>query len=102
MGSACGSSKLAAEGLFAPERKRALPGAPARIGIITQQAQSNAAAQQSVNQDATTTRSNLTGVNLDDEAAKMLQYQQAYQAMAQIIQTSGQMFTSLLTAITDG
>jgi flagellar hook-associated protein 1 len=74
----------------------------ARIGIITQQAQSNAAAQQSVNQDATTTRSNLTGVNLDDEAAKMLQYQQAYQAMAQIIQTSGQMFTSLLTAITDG
>jgi flagellar hook-associated protein 1 FlgK len=74
----------------------------ARIGIITQQAQSNAAAQQSVNQDATTARSNLSGVNLDDQAAKMLQYQQAYQAMAQVIQTSGQMFTSLITAITDG
>jgi len=28
-------ARLAAEGLFAPERKRALPGAPARIGIIT-------------------------------------------------------------------
>jgi len=74
----------------------------ARIGIITQQAQSNAAAQQSVNQDATTARSNISGVNLDDQAAKMLQYQQAYQAMAQVIQTSGQMFTSLITAITDG
>ena len=74
----------------------------ARIGIITQQAQSNAAAQQSVNQDATTARSNISGVNLDDQAAKILQYQQAYQAMAQVIQTSGQMFTSLITAITDG
>jgi flagellar hook-associated protein 1 FlgK len=74
----------------------------ARIGIITQQAQSSATAQQSVNQDAVTTRSNLSGVNLDDQAAKMLQYQQAYQAMAQIIQTSGQMFTSLITAIADG
>jgi exodeoxyribonuclease VII large subunit len=28
-------ARLAAEGLFAPERKRALPGAPQRIGIIT-------------------------------------------------------------------
>lgn len=74
----------------------------ARVGIITQQAQSNAAAQQSVNQDATTARSNLTGVNLDEQASKMLQYQQAYQAMAQMIQTSGEMFTSLITAIGNG
>ncbi len=74
----------------------------ARVGIITQQAQSNAAAQQSVNQDASTARSNLTGVNLDEQASKMLQYQQAYQAMAQMIQTSGEMFTSLITAIGNG
>jgi flagellar hook-associated protein 1 FlgK len=74
----------------------------ARIGIVTQQAQSNAAAQQSVNQDATTARSNLSGVNLDDQAAKMLQYQQAYQAMAHVIQTSEEMFTSLITAIGNG
>ena len=74
----------------------------ARIGIITQQAQSNASAQQSVNQDAVTARSNLSGVNLDEQAAKMLQYQQAYQAMAQMIQTSGEMFTSLITAIGNG
>jgi flagellar hook-associated protein FlgK len=32
----------------------------------------------------------------------MLQYQQAYQAMAQVIQASGTMFTSLMTAITNG
>jgi len=74
----------------------------AQVGVTTQQAQNNASAQQSVNQDATTALSNVSGVNLDAEAAKMLQYQQAYQAMAQVIQASGTMFTSLMTAITDG
>jgi flagellar hook-associated protein 1 FlgK len=52
-----------------------------------------------VNQSATQTRSNLSGVNLDEEAAKMVQYQQAYQAAAQLIQTSGTMFNALITAI---
>jgi flagellar hook-associated protein 1 FlgK len=73
-----------------------------QVGIVTQQAQANAATQQSVNQQAVTARSNVSGVNLDQEAAKMLQYQQAYQAMAQVIQSSSQMFTSLMTAFTDG
>jgi flagellar hook-associated protein 1 len=74
----------------------------AQVGTLTQQAQASASAQQSVNQEATTDRSNLSGVNLDAEAAKMVQYQQDYQAMAQVIQASGQMFTSLITAITYG
>ena len=73
-----------------------------QVGVTTQQAQANASAQQSVNQDATTARSNVSGVNLDAEAAKMLQFQQAYQAMAQVIQASGTMFNSLMTAITNG
>jgi flagellar hook-associated protein 1 FlgK len=70
-----------------------------RIGVVTQQAQSNATAQQTVNQNATTALNNASGVNLDKEAATMLQFQQAYQAMAQIIQASNQMFNSLITAI---
>ena len=73
-----------------------------QVGVVTQQAQASASAQQSVNQDAVTARNNLSGVNLDAEAAKMLQFQQAYQAMAQMIQTSGQMFTALITAIRSG
>jgi flagellar hook-associated protein 1 len=71
----------------------------AQIGVVTQQAQANAAAEQAVNQDAVSARSNVSGVNLDAEAAKMLQFQQAYQAMAQMIQASSQMFTSLINAI---
>jgi len=70
-----------------------------QVGVLTQQAQSNASAQKSVNQSATDTRNNLSGVNLDEEAAKMVQYQQAYSAAAQLIQTSGTMFNSLLSAI---
>lgn len=73
-----------------------------QVGVQTQQAQANASAQQSVNQSATDARNNLSGVNLDEEAAKMVQYQQAYQACAQLIQASNTMFNSLITAITNG
>jgi flagellar hook-associated protein 1 FlgK len=73
-----------------------------QIGVMTQQAQNNATAQQTVNQSATTALNNSSGVNLDQEAASMLRFQQAYQAMAQVIQASGQMFTSLITAIANG
>ena len=74
-------------------------GLVSQIGVITQQAQNNATAQQAVNQQATTALNNSSGVNLDKEAASMLQFQQAYQAMAQVISASGQMFTSLISAI---
>jgi flagellar hook-associated protein 1 len=73
-----------------------------QIGTLTQQAQSNASAQQSVNQSATDSLKNATGVNLDQEAALMVQYEQAYQACAQMIQASGTMFNSLMTAMTFG
>ena len=70
-----------------------------QVGVLTQQAQNNATAQQAVNQEATTARSNATGVNLDQEAANMVRFQQAYQAMAQVITASDQMFNSLMTAL---
>jgi flagellar hook-associated protein 1 FlgK len=70
-----------------------------QIGTVTQQAQNNAATQQAANQNATTALNNVSGVNLDQQAATMLQYQQAYQAMAQVIQVSGQLFNSLISAV---
>ena len=70
-----------------------------QVGVLTQAAQNNAAAQKTVNQEATTARSNATGVNLVQQAADMLRYQQAYQAMAQVISMSNQMFTSLIQAV---
>ena len=38
------------------------------------------------------------GVNLDEEAANMLRYQQAYQAAAQIIRITQEMFDTLMQA----
>jgi flagellar hook-associated protein 1 len=73
-----------------------------QIGTITQQAQSNASAAQTVNQSASDALNNADGVNLDEEAALMVQYEQAYQACAQMIQASTTMFDSLMTAMTDG
>jgi flagellar hook-associated protein 1 len=73
-----------------------------QVGSLTQQAQSNASAQQSVNQSATDALNNADGVNLDQQAALMVQYQQAYQACAQMIAASTTMFDSLMTAMTYG
>ncbi|HEX4269149.1 MAG TPA: flagellar hook-associated protein FlgK [Steroidobacteraceae bacterium] len=70
-----------------------------QIGTVTQQAQNNATTQQTANQNATTNLNNVSGVNLDQQAATMLQYQQAYQAMAEVIQVSGQLFNSLISAV---
>jgi flagellar hook-associated protein 1 FlgK len=70
-----------------------------QVGVQTQQAQANASAQKAVNASATDSRNSLSGVNLDEEAAKMVQYQQAYSACAQLIQASNTMFNTLISAI---
>lgn len=40
-----------------------------------------------------------SGVNLDEEAAKLLQYQQAYQAAARVISTAQTIFDSILSVV---
>ena len=40
----------------------------------------------------------VSGVNLDEEAANLLRYQQAYQAAAQLIRVADTMFQSVLAA----
>ncbi|MDB6046622.1 MAG: lagellar hook-associated protein 1 FlgK [Gammaproteobacteria bacterium] len=69
------------------------------LGTVTKQAQNDSAAQQSVNSSATQSLSNVSGVNLDEEAANLLQFQQAYQAAAQLIGISSTLFTSILQAV---
>ena len=70
-----------------------------QLGETANQATNNLNAQTVVSNDATTALSNATGVNLDEEAAHMLQYEQAYQASAQVIRTASDLFNSLLTAV---
>ena len=68
------------------------------IGVQTQQAQQNRDAQAVVKQEAANARDSVSGVNLDEEAANLLRYQQAYQAAAQLISVASTLFDSLLAA----
>ena len=69
------------------------------IGNKTNEIQVTNAAASSQYDQAVQAQQSESGVNLDEEAAKMVQYQQAYSACAQLIQTSNTMFNSLLSAI---
>jgi flagellar hook-associated protein 1 FlgK len=69
------------------------------IGIQTSQAQTGTTAQQAVLTDATNAQQSVSGVNLNEEAANLVQYQQAYQAAAEVIKVASNLFNSILTAV---
>jgi flagellar hook-associated protein 1 FlgK len=67
-------------------------------GTATRQAEVAAKAQQNLLEHSVARREAISGVNLDEEAANLLRYQQAYQAAAQVISVADQMFQTLLNA----
>ncbi len=79
-----------------------LNGAVARlgseVGSTTRQAQLSRDAHKLMHAEAGKARANANGVNLDEEAANLLRFQQAYQAAAQLVRIAGQMFDALLDA----
>ena len=68
------------------------------VGTLTHSANVSAAAQETLLNNAKETAQNLSGVNLDEEAANLMKFQQAYQAAAQVISISKTMFDSLISA----
>lgn len=66
------------------------------VGNTTQQMQVNSTAQQTLLDNATQTQQQLSGVNLDEEAANLLRFQQAYQAAAKMIQIGSTLFDTIL------
>jgi flagellar hook-associated protein 1 FlgK len=68
------------------------------IGVQTNQAQTGRDAQQVVMDDANSQLDSVAGVNLDEEAANLLRYQQAYQAAAKVITVANTLFQTLLDA----
>lgn len=77
----------------------AIGGLTTTIGSAARQADYAADAQQVLYDQAQAARDSISGVNLDEEAANMLRFQQAYQAAAQVISTADTMFQSLLSAV---
>jgi flagellar hook-associated protein 1 FlgK len=69
------------------------------LGSQTQQINTAQAAQSAVNAQALSSVQSTSGVNLDEEAASLLQWQQAYQAAAQALNIGNSLFTSLLNAV---
>ena len=68
------------------------------IGIQVRQAEASLETQTALRDQAETSLNALAGVNLDEEAANLLRYQQAYQASAQVVVAANQMFQTLLDA----
>jgi flagellar hook-associated protein 1 len=69
----------------------------AQVGTMTANAQADEQNQQAILQDATNAQSAVAGVNLDEEAARLLQYQQQYQAAAKVIAIASTLFNQILS-----
>lgn len=69
------------------------------LGTRVQGAEFAASFSTNIAQAAETARTNVAGVNLDEEAARLLQFQQAYQASAKFLQIAQSTFDSLLQTV---
>jgi flagellar hook-associated protein 1 FlgK len=68
------------------------------VGGKTRQVQANLEAQGVVLASAENAQLSKSGVNLDEEAANLLRYQQAYQAAAQVIAVASELFDTIINA----
>ncbi|MDR9499356.1 MAG: flagellar hook-associated protein FlgK [Hydrogenovibrio sp.] len=71
----------------------------ANVGMYVRGTEIQMDAQTSTYDQIMERRESVSGVNLDEEAANLMKFQQAYQASAQVIQTSQTLFNSLLGAV---
>lgn len=69
------------------------------VGVRTRQAQITEEAQSVLLQQTEAERESISGVNLDEEAARLVQLQQAYQAAGQVISVANELFDVLISAV---
>jgi flagellar hook-associated protein 1 FlgK len=67
------------------------------VGNKTREMQVGSAASETAVDQAVAAQQSVSGVNLDEEAADLLRYQQAYQAAGKVMQVAGQLFDTLLS-----
>ena len=71
----------------------------AKVGSNVQANKLSLSSASSTLDAAEASQSEFAGVNLDEEAAHLLEFQQAYQASARILQTAKEMFQSLIDVV---
>ncbi|MCY1549448.1 Flagellar hook-associated protein 1 [compost metagenome] len=69
-----------------------------RVGTLTAQARQDNEATGAILKQATDNRDSLSGVNLDEEAANLIKFEQYYNASAQIIQVARSLFDTLISS----
>ena len=70
-----------------------------KVGAQAASAELSSSSQSIILEQAKARMQSVSGVNLDEEAANMLQYQQAYQAAAQVISVANTLFDTLLQSL---
>jgi len=71
----------------------------ANIGVRVQSGTTASSISSAAASQAETARSSSAGVNLDEEAARLIQFQQSYQAAAKILQVAQAVFATMLQAV---
>lgn len=66
------------------------------VGVKTRQSQLDLEAGKNLLEQSTNQRESMSGVNLDEEAGKLIQYQAAYNASAKVISVGQDLFNTLL------
>ncbi len=69
-----------------------------RVGTLTAQARMDNEATGAILKQATDNRDSLSAVNLDEEAANLIKFEQYYNASAQIIQVARSLFDTLISS----
>jgi flagellar hook-associated protein 1 FlgK len=69
------------------------------VGALARDADVGASAQQALYDQAVSSQQSVSGVNLDEEAANLIRYQQAYQAAAKAMNISNSLFASILAVV---
>jgi flagellar hook-associated protein 1 FlgK len=70
-----------------------------RIGSAARESSFSLESQNAIDEALVQQRESLSGVNLDEEAADLLRFQQAYQAAAQVISIADTIFQTFLAAV---
>ncbi|HWH82652.1 MAG TPA: flagellar hook-associated protein FlgK [Burkholderiaceae bacterium] len=91
-----GGVVAAGDGTSAQTITDAYASAIANIGVRVQGGRTASQISSAAASQAEAARADKAGVNLDEEAAKLIQYQQSYQAAAKILQIAQQIFDTML------
>lgn len=67
------------------------------IGTIAQRSQKSFESQKNIMNQLSNIRESISGVSLDEETTKMIEFQRAYEASARLIRTADEMFETVLS-----